>query len=114
LSADANRKLGLKYSDAVAALVSGALDVAVFVAPIDAPYLAAAYGVDALRLLPLEHTEAISRRLEYAKTVTVPTGAISLLPVVPSEPRTLMALEARLAALPRDQNGRGSTGRRYG
>jgi len=100
LSADANRKLGLQYSDAVAALVAGELDIAVFVAPIDAPYLAAAYGEDALRLLPLEHTEAISRRLEYAKTVTVPTGAISLLPVVPSEPRSLMALEARLAITP--------------
>lgn len=53
-----------------------------------------------MRLLPLQHTEAISRRLEYAKTVTVPTGAISLWPVVPSEPQSLMALEARLAITP--------------
>ncbi|PCH74880.1 MAG: hypothetical protein COC12_02760 [Rhodobacteraceae bacterium] len=100
LSVGANRKLGLKYSDAVAALVAGTLDITVFVAPIDAPYLVAAYGEDALRLLPLQHTEAISRRLEYAKTVTVPTGAISLWPVVPSEPQSLMALEARLAITP--------------
>ncbi len=67
LAAGANRKLGLKYGDAVAALVAGALDVAVFVAPIDAPYLAAAYGEDALRLLPLHHTEAISRRLDMQR-----------------------------------------------
>jgi len=100
LPVDANQKLGLKYDQAVPALTAGAIDVAVFVAPIDAPYLATSYTDKSVRILPLEYADAISRRLEYAKTVTVPTGAISLLPVLPATPKLLMALEARMAITP--------------
>lgn len=96
LRISANQHLGLSYSDAVTALTTGAIDVAVFVAPIDAPYLLAAYADPRIHLLPLDYSEAISRRLAYANTVTVPTGAISLSPVVPPLPRKLLALEARL------------------
>jgi len=92
-----NHHLGLSYSDAVTALLEGTIDIAVFVAPIDAPYLVAAYADRRIRLVPLDYSEAISRRLHYANTVTVPTGAISLDPVIPPVPRQLLALEARLA-----------------
>ncbi|KAE9632591.1 TAXI family TRAP transporter solute-binding subunit [Parasedimentitalea maritima] len=92
-----NQHFDMGYSDAVSALIEGTIDVAVFVAPIDAPYLVAAYADHRIRLLPLDYSEAISRRLNYANTVTVPTGAISLKPVVPPVPRQLLALEARLA-----------------
>lgn len=97
LHSAANQHLGLSYSDAVTALLEGTIDIAVFVAPIDAPYLVAAYADRRIRLVPLDYSEAISRRLHYANTVTVPTGAISLDPVIPPVPRQLLALEARLA-----------------
>jgi TRAP-type uncharacterized transport system substrate-binding protein len=100
LSPDANTIVDLSYDQAVAALLDGSIDIAVFVAPIDAPYLIEAYSEPKIRFQLLSHAEAISRRLEYAKTVTVPSGAIFLDPVIPSGPRLLIALEARLAVRP--------------
>ena len=100
LQPEANQHFGLSYKQAIAAIKKGKFDLAVFVAPIEAPYLINEYTNAAVRFLPLDHSEAISRRLEYAKTVTVPTGAISLEPAVPDAPRLLMALEARMAITP--------------
>ncbi|MGI9367683.1 MAG: TAXI family TRAP transporter solute-binding subunit [Ruegeria sp.] len=100
LSATDNSHLSIPYSRAVGALLDDQLDIAVFVAPINAPYLAAAYDEPDLRVLRLEHVDAISRRLEYATVVTVPTGGMSLEPVLPPEPVKLVALEARLAVRP--------------
>lgn len=100
LSEEANTHLSLSYGEAVDALAKGQIDIAVFVAPIDAPYLIEAYSLPSTRLLSLDYNDAISRRLEYAAIVTVPAGAISLSPVVPRAPRTLIALEARLAITP--------------
>ncbi|MFT4959524.1 MAG: hypothetical protein ACI92Z_000600 [Paracoccaceae bacterium] len=101
LSPDANFIVGLRYDQAVEFLMKGSIDIAVFVAPINAPYLIAAYAEPSIRLLLLNNAEAISRRLEYAKTVIVPSGAISLNPVIPPNPRLLMALEARLVIGPK-------------
>lgn len=101
LSPDANSIVGLNYEQAVSAVLDGSIDLAVFVAPIDAPYLIDAYSEPKIRLQLLSHAEAISRRLEYAKTVTVPSGAIFLDPVIPAGPRLLTALEARLAIRPK-------------
>ena len=95
-----NQHLGLKYSQAVQALVEREIDIAVFVAPVNAPYLATAYSDPTVQFLALDYTEAISRRLEYATTVTMPPGAVSLLPVIPQGPRLLMVLEARIAITP--------------
>ncbi|MBT3141784.1 hypothetical protein KL867_12015 [Ruegeria litorea] len=100
LGVENNRQMSLSYQDAVAALVADKIDVAVFVAPIDAPYLKKAYNLPDIQFLSLAYSDAISRRLEYANTVTVPTGAISLNPVVPAIPHSLLALEARLAIDP--------------
>ncbi len=100
LALDDNTHLSIPYADAVGALLDDKLDIAVFVAPIDAPYLAAAYEESDLRVLRLEHVEAISRRLEYATVVTVPTGGMSLAPVLPPQPVKLIALEARLVIRP--------------
>lgn len=97
LSPDANSIFSMNYEQAVGALLDGTIDIAVFVAPIDAPYLIQAYSKPDISLQLLSHAEAISRRLEYAKTVTVPSGAIVLDPVIPPGPRLLIALEARLA-----------------
>lgn len=92
-----NTVTDLGYTEAVAALADGALDLALFVAPIEAPYLVTAYANPELRVLALRYVEAISRRLDYARIVTVPAGAISLIPAHPPAPRELIALEARLA-----------------
>lgn len=94
---DRNTRTALGYDDAIAGLVAGEVDIAVFVAPFDAPYLKTAFENPTLGVLRVAHTEAISRRLEYAATVTVPTGAVSLDLVVPTRPVKLLALDARLA-----------------
>lgn len=95
-----NIHLDLRYDVALAALARGDLDIAVFVAPIDAPYLVEAFRNPAIHLMPLTYAEAISRRLEYANAVTLPAGAISLNPVKPLAAHRLLALEARLAIDP--------------
>ncbi len=100
LSIDDNTHLSIPYDKAVDALLSDQVDIAVFVAPIDAPYLMSAYDRPGLALLDLEHVEAISRRLEYASVVTVPPGGMSLDPVRPPRPIEFIALEARLAVRP--------------
>ncbi len=95
-----NVHVSLPYDQAAEALLDGKLDVAVFVAPIEAPYLLAAYQEPGLKVLELDHVEAISRRLSYATVVTVPAGGMSLDPVLPPRPVALIALEARLAVRP--------------
>lgn len=97
LSETDNRHLSLSYARSVEALLAGDLDIAVFVAPVDAPYLTETYGDLRLHFLRIDHAEAISRRMVYADTVNVPAGAISLNPVLPPEPITFIALKARLA-----------------
>jgi len=100
LRPDANQNLSLGYADAIAGLADETVDMAVFVAPIDTPYLVSAYAQSWLKFLPLRHSEAIARRLEYANTVTIPAGALSLDPVIPAASRRIIALEARLAVAP--------------
>lgn len=95
-----NEHMSLSYSDAVAALIRGEIDIAVFVAPVDAPYLVAAYNQPSIRFLTVDYSDAISRRLSYANHITIPAGALSLKPVLPAEPRQTIALEARLAIRP--------------
>lgn len=100
LTPSANSLSDLPYGDALAALSAGRIDMAVFVTTVDAPYLARAYTDTTLDFLPLSYVETISRRLEYATVATVPSGAVSLAPVVPPVPQKVLALEARLAVRP--------------
>ncbi|MCV2891073.1 TAXI family TRAP transporter solute-binding subunit [Ruegeria aquimaris] len=94
---EANTHVPMPYAKAADAVERDEIDIATFVAPVDAPYLIEAYGHLSLGVLPLEHVEAISRRMEYAGVVTVPAGGMSLAPVLPPVERSLIALEARLA-----------------
>ena len=96
LSPEANEHAELGYSDAVTALSSNEIDLAVFVAPIDAPYLRDAYAAGNLGVLQPQFVEALSRRMGSASLVEIPPGAISFDPPFPSGPRQLLALEARL------------------
>ncbi len=95
-----NTHLQLPYDAALEKLLSRELDIATFVAPLNAPYLLDVYASPELDLLILEHADAIARRLKYATVVDLPTGALMLDPVVPILPRKIVALEARLAIRP--------------
>ncbi|CAD0184186.1 hypothetical protein RUESEDTHA_01064 [Ruegeria sp. THAF57] len=100
LAEDANEHFSIPYAEAAAALLAGELDIAVYVAPIEAPYLKAAYESPGLRVLDLAHVQAISRRLTYATVVSVPAGGMSLDPVLPPRAVELVAIEARLVVRP--------------
>lgn len=97
LAPEANTHLSLGYEEALAGLADGSVDIAVFVAPVDAPYLVSNYGQIWVEFLDLDHVEAIARKLEYPRSVVLPDGAISLRPVLPKQSRRIIALEARLA-----------------
>lgn len=100
LAGNANEVSHHGYEEAVRQLIEGELDIALFVAPIDAPYLEDAFWHPDLRVLHLDYVEAISRRLSYANVVDLPAGAISLHRVIPKESQKLLALDARLAISP--------------
>ncbi|MEM9737220.1 MAG: TAXI family TRAP transporter solute-binding subunit, partial [Pseudomonadota bacterium] len=95
---EANRLLPISGKEAVAALRAGEADLAVFVAPIAAPYLGPLFADPDFTLLELRHIHAISRRLAQADLVTLHAGAIRLSPPIPAQDVTLMAMIARLAA----------------
>ncbi len=100
LTPSANSHSDLPYSDALAALSAGRIDMAVFVTTVDAPCLARAYTDTTLDFLPLSYVATISRRLEYATVATLPSGAVSLAPVVPPVPQKVLALDARRPCAP--------------
>lgn len=100
LAGNANEVFHHSYEEAVRRLISGDLDIALFVAPIDAPYLEDAFWHPDLRVLHLDYVDAISRRLSYANVVELPAGAISLHRVIPKQSQKLLALDARLAITP--------------
>lgn len=100
LPIEANQHFRFTYDEAITALTDGDIDMAVFVAPIEAPYLQKAYRNPEIMVVRLSNVQAISRLLSHANVVTVPAGAVSLRPVIPDGPRKLLALDARLAIGP--------------
>ncbi|GAA6180988.1 hypothetical protein NBRC116594_24260 [Shimia sp. NS0008-38b] len=100
LSQNANEHLELGFAQSVFALEAGGIDLAFLVSSIEAPYLAQAFSSDGLTLLQLSYADAISRHLDYADLVSIPTGAVSLEPVQPQTSQTMLALKAQLAINP--------------
>ncbi|MEM8730878.1 MAG: TAXI family TRAP transporter solute-binding subunit [Pseudomonadota bacterium] len=98
LSPAANVQTGLGYSEALLALQANEIDLAVFVAPIDAPYLREAYSTGQFSVLQPNFVDAISRRMADASLVDIPPGAVSFDPPIPPSPRRLLTLQARLVA----------------
>ncbi|CUH50620.1 TAXI family TRAP transporter solute-binding subunit [Shimia marina] len=96
----ANKHLALGFAQSVFALEAGGIDLAFLVSSIEAPYLTQAFASEEITLLQLAYTEAISRHLDYADIVQIPTGAVSLAPVQPEEAREMLALKAQLAIAP--------------
>ncbi|SLN13467.1 NMT1/THI5 like protein [Roseivivax jejudonensis] len=83
-------------ADAVLELRAGEADLALFVAPLAAPYLQPLFNDPDVRLLRLLHLDAIARRMDHAEIVTLHAGAISLRPVLPQQSTDLVAMVARL------------------
>lgn len=100
IGAPRNALVDIGGRDAADALLRGQIDVALFVAPIEAGYLDALFKAPDVQLLDLEHARAISLRMAHSWVVTVPEGAVDLDPLVPEEPLRLVTLRARLAAVP--------------
>jgi TRAP-type uncharacterized transport system substrate-binding protein len=92
--------LPLGAGEAAAALLDGRADVAIFVAPLSAPYLAALLGDDRVGLVQAAHAEALARRLPQAIVTAVPSGAFQLLPPLPPRDAELLAMVARIVAAP--------------
>ncbi len=95
-----NTLLPLGGADAAGALAAGEADVAVFVAPLSAPYLQPILSDPDVMLLPVAHVVALSRRMAQARIVDVPSGAFSLDPPLPAEDLRLLGLVARIVAEP--------------
>ncbi|GAB3685074.1 TAXI family TRAP transporter solute-binding subunit [Salinisphaera aquimarina] len=100
LSGDANTLLPLGGADAAQALTSGDADVALFVAPLSAPYLSPVLADAEATLLQLDHIVALSRRMPQSILVDVPSGAFALNPPLPPRERQLLGLVARIVAQP--------------
>lgn len=98
--AQANRLLPLGGTAAAEALVRGDSDIAMFVAPLSAPYLAPLFADPSVNLLSLDNLPAIEGRLQHSVPVTLPAGAVSLSPLSPATDVALLAMTARLVAQP--------------
>jgi hypothetical protein len=100
LSGDTNTLLPQGGADAAQALMSGDADVALFVAPLSAPYLSQLLADETATLLQLDHIVALSRRMPQSILVDVPSGAFALDPPLPARERQLLGLVARIVAQP--------------
>lgn len=101
-------KLGLKIqyedlnpvggADAANALLNGEVDVALFVAPIDAPYLEPLLTDPRINISSLRDTEALSRRVPYVRSADIPPSALDYARHIPEERIPLTAMIATLVA----------------
>ncbi|WP_158583554.1 TAXI family TRAP transporter solute-binding subunit [Salinisphaera sp. Q1T1-3] len=98
VAAGANTLLPLDGAAAVAGLTNGQADIALFMAPLSAPYLSPIVSDQDTRLLQLAHIVALSRRIPQSVIVNVPSGAFSLNPPLPAKKRQLLGLVARIVA----------------
>ena len=85
-------------SMAAQALLAGAVDFALFVAPADASYLSPLLASSDVALLSLAHSEAIALRMPGARLVRLPSGIIDYGRPMPATDLELVALVTRLVA----------------
>ncbi|MEM1389021.1 MAG: TAXI family TRAP transporter solute-binding subunit [Pseudomonadota bacterium] len=83
------------------ALLAGEVEMAVFVAPISAPYLKPLFSAPEIQMLSLDHLVAISRKLAQSAVTPLPSGALSFDPPLPPETLPLLTMVATLAASPK-------------
>ncbi|MHA7816327.1 MAG: TAXI family TRAP transporter solute-binding subunit [Pseudohaliea sp.] len=78
------------------ALLDGEVELALFVAPAGAGYLAPLLDADGLGLVTLAHSEAVSLQLPGSRLVTLPSGILDYARSRPPADVELLALETRL------------------
>jgi TRAP-type uncharacterized transport system substrate-binding protein len=88
--------LGIGGTAAADALLSGEVDIAVFVAPIGAPYLARLYSDPSVSMASLRHGEGLARRHDFVQWTSLPAGAIDYANMRPPRRIELVAMVARL------------------
>lgn len=98
LAKEMNEHFPLGGNDAVEALVSGSVDIAVFVAPLNAPYLEPLYADPEYVALPLDYITAVSRGMQQTDVITVPAAGVSFDPVVPHQDVETLGMVAHLVA----------------
>lgn len=90
--------LPLGTAEAAAALAGDGIDMAIFVAPITAPYLAEVLHDPRLGLARLRDLPAIAARLDFVELVEIPAAGLDYLDRLPPDPVALPAMVARLTA----------------
>jgi len=90
--------VNLGGNEAALALERGELDVAFFVASIDAAYIQRLVRDPEIHLAELNQTDAYLRRFRYLSTVTIPAGLLDLRGNHPPTEETLIAPAATLVA----------------
>jgi TRAP transporter TAXI family solute receptor len=90
--------IGKSGNDAANGLRSGELDVAFFVASIDAPYIQGLVKDPQIKLAELAQKDAYLRRFRYLSTVTIHQGLLDFKTDLPARDTTLIAPAATLVA----------------
>jgi TRAP-type uncharacterized transport system substrate-binding protein len=88
---------GARAADAI---LDGSVDVAIFVAPVGAPYLEPLFVSEQVEIASLDHLVTLSRRLPDSLVTTLPSGAFSLDPPMPRREVMMLTLVANLVAQP--------------
>jgi len=93
-----NTLVPLGGAAAAEALKAGEIDVAVFVAPVGAAYLAPLYLAPDIELASIRDVEAIRRRLPFVLAADLPPASLNYAAVKPATRIDLAAMVAQLAA----------------
>ncbi len=80
------------------ALIAGRLDAALFVVAPDAPVIQKLLKAKGVRLMSLEHAEALARRFPYLSTIVLPRGMIDLGNDSPASNIHMVATTAHIVA----------------
>lgn len=98
LARDENQLVPIGGRDAADALLAGEVDGAVFVAPLDAPYLAPLLASRTVRLVSIENRDGLARRLPELIAADLPAGVLDYDDRIPPVPLKLLAIPARIIA----------------
>lgn len=93
-----SRASELGGAEAAAALLAGDIDIALFVAPAEAPYLQTLLRAQGVSLQTLAHGESIAARLPGAQLVNMPSGILDYQRALPKQDTQLVAVAMRLVA----------------
>ncbi len=85
-------------AEAIEALHANEADAALFVAPLDAPYLRDAIFDPDIVFVPMALVDALALKFPGAQSVTIPAGSITLDPPRPPQDVKILALRASMIA----------------